>query len=44
MKTLQLTEEKIKIIIRLLKHSNPNKDEQEVVFDLISWLEQTLKT
>lgn len=41
---LDLTEEKIKILLKILKKSSPDQDEQEAVFELVQWLEHILKS
>lgn len=40
---LELSEEEIKVIIKLLRSSNPSIDEQQAVVNLVRWLESILK-
>lgn len=44
MKTLDLTEEKIRILLKILRSSSPDIDEQEAVFELVEWLENILRS
>lgn len=44
MKSLDLTEEKIKILLKILRSSSPDIDEQAAVFELVQWLEHILKS
>lgn len=40
---ISLSEEEIKIIVKVLKKSTPDKDEQEAVVNLVRWLEHALE-
>lgn len=41
---LELTEEEVKILLKILKTSNPSTDEQKAVFNLVQFLEHILKS
>lgn len=40
---LELTEEQIKTLLKILRQSSPDIDEQAAVFNLVRWLESILK-
>jgi hypothetical protein len=40
---LNLSEEEVRIIIKILKRSSPDQSEQEAVVNLVRWLEHILE-
>lgn len=42
--TLDINENDIKIILKILKKSNPSVEEQEAVFNLVQFLEHILNS